>query len=111
MVHPNPGDTVSVCNKITVSVPDDRGVSSVNPYSAKVFFYHLSHSVGIHEKERETVLPEITPSATASSVIVVRKKRTSKQTTQERLETDPLHQSVKIGISSMKSSVDFLFPP
>ena len=111
MIHPYPCDSVAVRDEIAVPVSDDRCVCSVDAYSAEVFLYHLSHSAGIHEKERETVLPEIPPSPSASSVIVMGQERTSEQTPEERLETDPFHQPVKIGVSGMKSRVDFLFPP
>src|SRR5699024_9873361 len=77
VIHPYPCDSVAVRDEIAVPVSDDRCVCSVDPYSAEVFLYHLSHSAGIHEKERETVLPEIPPSPSASSVIVMGQERTS----------------------------------
>ena len=91
MIHPHPCDPVAVCYKITVPVADDRCICPVDPHSTKVFLDHQSYSAGVHEKERKAVLPEIPPSPSASSVIVMWQEGASEQTPEKRLETDPFH--------------------
>ena len=110
MIHPYSGNAVPVCDEASVSVSDNGGVGSIDPDSAEVFLYHLSYSVGIHEEERQAVLPQITPASSASTVIVVRKERAAEQAAEEGLEADPFHKTVEVGVTCGESGVDFLSP-
>ena len=48
VVHPYPGDSVSVCDKVSISGPYDSGVSAVNADSGEIFLNHHSYVFRIH---------------------------------------------------------------
>ncbi len=57
MIHPNPGNTVAVCNKVTVPIADNGGICPVNTYTAEIFGNHFTYIFWIHKKQGETILP------------------------------------------------------
>ena len=106
MVHPDPGNAVAVGDKIAVPRSDDGGVGAVDAHAAKVLFDHAAHTAGVHQQEGQAVLPKIPPSPAAPAVIVVGQEGTAKQPPQKRLETDPPHQVVKVGVAGVEGYVD-----
>ena len=110
MIHPDTGNAVSVSDKVAVSVPDDGSVGTVYADTAKVFGDHFTYVAGIHQKQRETVLPEVAPSTAATAIVMVRQEGTAKQAAKDRLETDPFHEIVKVGITGVESYIDFFLP-
>ena len=48
MVHPYTGDSVSVCDKVSVSGSYDGSVSAVNADSGEIFLNHSSYVFRIH---------------------------------------------------------------
>ena len=78
MIHPYTCDSVSVSDKIAVTVSDNSSICTINTYAAIVLFNHGTYILRIHQQKRKAILPQITPSASTTSVIMMRKERTAK---------------------------------
>lgn len=110
MVHPDSCDVVSVRKKLSLFFPDDRGIAAVIADSGKIIHQHLPHAVRIHDKKRQTILPEVSPSSAAFSVIVMRQKRATVDPPQHRLKIHPVHPLVKRPISCGILHIVLLLP-
>ena len=110
MIHPDTGNIISVCDKFSLFISNDRGICSVNADTAIVGNDHLTHYSRIHDQECKTVLPEISPSPSAFSIVVVWEKRTAIDSSQHRLKADPFHIVVGICITGFIRYIYFFLP-
>ena len=89
MIHPNPGDTVSISYEIADAVTDDGRICSVGTHASEVRNYHLPYVIRFHEQKGQTILPQITPSSSSASVIMIWQEGTAVDPAKERLEGYP----------------------
>ena len=86
MVHPHSGNTVSVALELTGLVTDYGRIGSVKSHALEVIEDHLADTIGICKKKSQAILPQVSPSSSASSVVVVRQEGASEYTAQLGLE-------------------------
>lgn len=68
MIHPYTCDSVSVSDKIAVTVSDNSSICTINTYAAIILFNHGTYILRIHQQKRKTILPQITPSIASPAV-------------------------------------------
>ena len=51
MVHPYSGNTVAVCNKITIARTDDRSIRTIHANTTVIGFDHLPYLTGFHQQK------------------------------------------------------------
>ena len=78
MVHPYSGDIISVRNKLAHALSDDRGIGTVHTYTAVIGYQHIPDARRLHNQQCQAVLPQISPTSSALSIIVMGEKGTSK---------------------------------
>ena len=110
MIHPYTRDTVTVSDKFALLASDDRCICTIETHTTEVVDQHLTHTVRIHDQKCQTILPQVTPSTAALTIIMMWKERTSIDTTQHRLEAYPLHPLVEILVACMVRDIDLLLP-
>ena len=110
MIHPDTGNIISVRDKFSLFISNNRGICSVNADTAIVGNNHLTHYSRIHDQECKTVLPEISPSPSAFSIVVVWEKRTAIDSSQYRLKADPFHIVISICITGFIRYIYFFLP-
>ena len=74
MVHPHSSNSISVGYKIAKSFTNNGCIGSIHADTTKIGNYHLAHIVWLHEKKGQTVLPQVSPASSTTSIIVVRQK-------------------------------------
>ncbi len=113
MIHPDSGYIVSVRQKFSLPLPDNGGIGSVHADAAVIVPQHPSDSVRLHKKQRQTVLPQISPAPSPLSVIVVRQKGAAVYSAQNGLKCHPVQIAVPVPIPRLKADVYFSapFPP
>ncbi len=77
MIHPYPGDSISISKEITISISDNCCVGSVNADAPIIHGNHMTDAFRFYQQQRKTILPQISPSTSAPSVVMVRKERTA----------------------------------
>ena len=110
MIHPYSCNVISVCNKLSLSSADDGGVCPVHPHASEIVQKHLPYALRVHQKQSKTVLPEIPPSSSPFSVIVVGKEGAAIYSPQNGLKAHPAHKIVKFLIARMVSDIDLFLP-
>ena len=110
VIHPNPGDSVAVRDKIPQSVANNGGIGAVNAHPAKIRPEHLLYTGGIHQQQGQAVLPQIPPAPASPAIVMVRKEGAAIDPPQEGLEADPAHKTVKVRIPGAAADIHF-FPP
>ena len=110
MIHPDAGNVVAVCNEFALLFPDDGRIRAVHPDTAVVVHDHTAHIAGVHDEQRQTVLPQVAPAAPALAVVVVRQERAAEDATQNRLEADPLQIVVPDAVAGSELHIDELLP-
>ena len=74
MVHPDSRDAVTVSDELAALAADDGRICAVASDAAEVIDEHAPYVRRVHDNEREAVLPEISPSSAASSIVMIRKE-------------------------------------
>lgn len=110
MVHPDTGDIVAVSYKFALLFADDGRIRTVQPDACIVIHDHLPDTRGVHNEQRKTVLPEVTPAASTLAVIVIRQEGTAVDSAQDGLETDPTQVVVLFTAAGLKRNIDLLLP-
>ena len=105
VVHPDSCDPVSVSNELAALASDDGGVCAVAPHAAEVIDEHASYVRRIHDDERQTVLPEVSPASAALAVVVVGEERAAVNTAKHRLDAYPVHPVVEGLVTGMEPDV------
>ena len=110
MIHPHTGNMIPVRNKLPLRISDNCGIGSVHPDTAVIVDDHLPDCGRVHEKQCQTILPQIPPATSSFSVIMIRQERTAVNSPQNWLERNPLKIIVCIRITRFKCDVYFLCP-
>ena len=110
VIHPHARNLIAIGDKGSLLASDNGRIGSVDADTLKIIEKHLAHTVRIHQKKCQTVLPEISPASSSLSVIMVRQKGTAIDPAQDRLKADPLHIAVKLAVFRVVGYVYFLFP-
>ena len=111
MIHPDSGNAVSIGNKFTRPAANDGCIASVHPHARNIIHQKVSHLPWIHNKKGQAILPQISPSSSSTTVIMMRQEGTSVDGTKERLKADPLQEVVIGFISCMEIHICPLLPP
>ena len=105
MVHPDSCDPVSVSDELAALASDDGGVCAVAPHAAEVIDEHASYVRRIHDDQRQTVLPEVSPAPAALAVVVVGEERAAVNTAKHRLDAYPVHPVVEGLVTGVEPDV------
>ena len=110
MIHPDSGNVVPVRYELALPAADDRCIASVDPHAAIIVNQHLPHIIRLHNKQRQTVLPQIPPASAALTVIMMRQERTPVDPAEHGLEINPEHEIVKIRLGRLIGDIDLIQP-
>ena len=110
VVHPDSGDAVAVRDKVPQALSDDGGVGSVHPHAAEAGLDHLPHAAGVHQQQRQAVLPEVPPAPASPAIVVVGQEGTAVDPPQKGLEAHPAHQAVEVRRAGLVADVYLVLP-
>ena len=110
MIHPYTRDTITVSDKFALLASNDCCICTIETHTTEVVDQHLTHAIRIHDKKCQTILPQVTPSTAALTIIMMWKERTSIDPTQHWLEAYPLHPLVEILVACVVRDIDLLLP-
>ena len=110
MIHPHTRNIVSVCNKFTLSGSNDGCVGTINTHTAKIVHQVFSHSIRVHNQQGQTILPQITPSSSTTSIVMMGQERPAVNPTKHRLYVNPVHEIIKPLICGMIAYIALFFP-
>ena len=71
MVHPDSCDAVPVSDEFAALAANDGRIGAVASYAAEVIDEHAPDVRRVHDYQRQTVLPEVSPASAALAVVVV----------------------------------------